>query len=67
MSTSGTFYDSGERAVSGSERGRATSRDAALHFVRSRDTMADRFGALEKAGKITRFKGQSMALIWEAL
>ena len=49
------------------ERGRATSRDAALHFVRSRDTMADRFGALERAGKIKRFKGQSMALIWEAL
>ena len=49
------------------ERGRATSRDAALHFGRSRDTMADRFGALEKAGKITRFKGQSLALIWEAL
>ena len=49
------------------ERGRATSRDAALHFVRSRDTMADRLGALERAGKIKRFQGQSMALIWEAL
>ena len=49
------------------ERGRATSNDAALHFVRSRDTMADRFGALERAGKITRFKGQARTLIWEAL
>ena len=49
------------------ERGRATSRDAALHFVRSRDTMADRFGALERAGQIKRFQGQSRTLIWEVL
>ena len=49
------------------ERGRATSRDAALHFGRSRDTMADRLAALERAGKIKRFQGQSRTLIWEAL
>lgn len=48
-------------------RGRCTAPDAAKHFGRHRDTIADRLQALERLGLVRRFMGSRKALMWEAV
>jgi len=48
------------------DRGRCTSLDAAKHFGRHRDTIAERFHTLEGLGLVRRLAGASRTLVWEA-
>lgn len=47
-------------------RGRCTAPDAAKHFGRHRDTIAERFAALERLGLVRRVIGPTKTLVWEA-
>ena len=48
-------------------RGRATAPDAAKHFGLHRDTMADRFLSLERAGMVRRVASATKTLVWEVV
>lgn len=48
-------------------KGRCTAYEAAAHFGRHRETIAERFIKMERAGMIRRSRGVGVQLYWEAV
>ena len=48
-------------------RGKCTAYEAAAHFGRHRETIAERFLNMERAGMLRRSRGVGVQLYWEAV
>ena len=48
-------------------RGKCTAYEAAAHFNRHRETIAERFINMERAGMLRRSRGVGVQLYWEAV